>query len=197
VAVFVGSNIMKYQFDLLPEEYKSSPRDTIGIVFAVIAIIITIASICTTMIKNKASFSGIDKQIAKEKASLAEIYRNTSNENPNANRINEVKKSIEFINKNLDTPATDVVVFLNSLEGCVPDSVILKDLNPKKLNTLNVKFTINGEASTIQDILEFTNRLNRSGKFKASLRSNQSAVVAERIVQNFILEFQYKPSPNN
>lgn len=188
---------MKYQFDLLPEEYKSSPRDTIGIVFAVIAIIITIASICTTMIKNRASFSGIDKQIANKKSELAGIYSKTSNKNPNADRINKVRKSIEFINKNLDTPATDVVVFLNSLEACVPDSVILKDLNPKKLNTLNVKFTINGEASTIQDILEFTNRLNRSGKFKASLRSNQSAVVAERIVQNFILEFQYKPSPNN
>ncbi len=186
---------MKYTFDLLPDEYKSSPRDNIGIFFAVVAIIITLASIGVTMIKNKASFAGIDKQITDNKKRLESSYNRINSMRPDTNKIAEVKKSIEFINKNLDTPATDVVVFLNSLEACVPDSVVLKDLTPKKLNTLNVRFTINGEASTIQDILEFANRLNRSGKFKASLRSNQSAVVAERIVQNFILEFQYKPSP--
>lgn len=186
---------MKYRFDLLPDEYRSSPRDNVGLFFAIVAIIITIASIGTTMIKNKASFAGIDKKISDSKRELEAKYSEINSKKPDANKINEVRKSIEFINKNLDTPATDVVVFLNSLESCVPDSVVLKDLNPKKLNTLNVRFTINGEASTIQDILEFTNRLNRSGKFKASLRSNQSAVVSERIVQNFILEFQYKPSP--
>ena len=186
---------MKYRFDLLPDDYRSSPRDNVGIFFAIVAIIITLASIGTTMIKNKSSFAGIDKQISDSKRELESSYNTMNGMKPDAKKINDVRKSIEFINKNLDTPATDVVIFLNALESCVPDSVVLKDLNPKKLNTLNVRFTINGEASTIQDILEFTNRLNRSGKFKASLRSNQSAVVSERIVQNFILEFQYKPSP--
>ena len=186
---------MKYRFDLLPDEYRSSPRDNVGLFFAIVAIIITIVSIGMTMIKNKAAFAGIDKQISENKKKLESSYRTINEMRPDVGKINEVRKNIEFINKNLDTPATDVVVFLNALESCVPDSVVLKDLNPKKLNTLNVRFTINGEASTIQDILEFTNRLNRSGRFKASLRSNQSAVVSERIVQNFILEFQYKPSP--
>ncbi len=186
---------MKYQFDLLPDEYRSAPRDKIGIFIAVVAIIITIVSISMTSLKNKKAFAGIDKDISSAKSTLQSIYNETNNQKPSSNEINKLKSSIEFINKNLDTPGTDVVHLLTSLEACVPDSVIIKDLTPKKLNDLNIPFTINGEASTIQDILEFANRLNRSGNFRAHLKSNQSTVVAERLVQTFVLEFLYRPSP--
>ncbi len=185
---------MKYQFDLLPEEYKSAPRDNIGIVIAIIVIAVTIMSISAATIKNKAAFSKIDKQISQKDSELRRIIDETSAKQPPTASINQLSNSINFINSNLDTPATDAVAFLTSLEACVPESVIIRDLNPKKLNDLSVPFVINGEASTIQDMLEFCNRLNRSGKFKAMLKSNQSGVVAERIIVNFILDFQYKPT---
>lgn len=88
---------MKYRFDLLPDEYRSSPRDNVGIFFAIVAIIITIAAIGTTMIKNKATFAGIDKKIAESKRELENKYSEINNEKPDANKINEVRKSIEFI----------------------------------------------------------------------------------------------------
>lgn len=183
---------MKYKFDLLPDEYRSTPRDNIGIFIAIVVIILTIASIGIETMKNKAAFAKIDNQIAEKYDQLKRIVEKTSELQPPISKINELKTSIEFINNNLDTPATEVVAFLTSLESCVPESVIIRDLTPKKLNNLKEKFTVNGEAATIQDILEFVNRLNRSNKFTANLKSNKSGVVAERLIQNFILEFSYK-----
>lgn len=182
---------MKYQFDLLPEEYKSSPRNNFVIAIAVILAIIAIVSIGMNMAKNKASFKTIDDKIESARKTLQGKYDEISRQKPNSAKINEIKSKIEFINKNLDTPGSDVVAFLTSFEACVPDGVIIRDLTPKKLSNLTVPFTVNGEASTIQDILEFTNRLQNSDKFRAHLKSNNSAVVSDRIIQNFVLEFSY------
>lgn len=183
---------MKYQFDLLPEEYRSTPRDNLGIFIAIVVLAVTIVSISTTAIKNKAAFSSIDKQINAKDTELRKIIDETSAKQAPTASINALKSSIEFINKNLDTPASDVVAFLTSLEACVPESVIIRDINPKKLNDLTVTFTVNGEAATIPDMLEFCNRLSKSGKFKASLKSNQSQVAGEQIVQSFIVDFVYR-----
>lgn len=183
---------MKYQFDLLPEEYKSSPRDNFGLFIAIVLLIIAVVSIGWNMAKNKAAFQDIDGKINEANKRLEGKYNDIKSENPDTNKILEVKKKIEFINKNLDTPGTDAVAFLTSFEACVPDGIIIRDLTPKKLSNLNVPFIVNGEASTIQDILEFTNRLQNSNKFRAYLKSNNSAVVSDRIIQNFVLEFTYK-----
>lgn len=184
---------MKFQFDLLPSEYKSARRDTFSMILAVIAILIAVATIGMASMKNNGELSKLDKQINEKDGKLRSVINETSQLQPPTSKINTLKSSIEFINKNLDTPATDVVTFLTSLEACVPESVIIRDMTPKKMNDLNVLFTVNGEASTIQDILEFANRLNQSGKFKALLKSNQSSVVQEKMIQTFILEFSYKP----
>lgn len=183
---------MKYQFDLLPEEYKSSPRDNIGLFLAIVLLIIAAVSIGWNVSQNKATFKGIDTKIKTANNQLEAKYAEIKSNNPDTQKILEVKKKIEFINKNLDTPGTDAVAFLTSFEACVPDGIIIRDLTPKKLSNLNVPFIVNGEASTIQDILEFTNRLQNSDKFRAYLKSNNSAVVSDRIIQNFVLEFTYK-----
>ena len=185
---------MKYQFDLLPEEYKSSPRDNLGIALAVIAIIITIISISWNNIKMKSAFKDVDRNIKTETDSLNRIYQEINGLNPDFNGIAKLKKKIDFVNNNLDTPATDVVAFLNALELCVPDSIIIKDLSPKKLNNLKETFTISGEASTIQDILELIRNMQKSKHFVPRLKSTKSGVVEERIIQNFILDFSYRPS---
>ena len=184
---------MKYQFDLLPEEYKSSPRDNIGIALAVIAIIITIVSITWNNIKIKSAFTNVDNKINSETTNLQSIYNSINSQKPKYNEINELKKKIDFVNNNLDTPATDVVAFLNSLEICVPDSIIIKDLSPKKLTNLKETFTVSGEASTIQDILELIRNMQKSKCFIPRLKSTKSGVVEERIIQNFVLDFSYRP----
>ena len=185
---------MKYQFDLLPEEYKSSPRDNIGIALAVIAIIITIVSISWNNMKINSSFKDVDKNIKNETNNLEAEYRDIRNNTPKYSEINELKKKIDFVNKNLDTPGTDAVMFFNSLEACVPDSIIIKDMTPKKLNNLKETFTVSGEASTIQDILELIRNMQASKSFVPRLKSTKSSVVEERIIQNFVLDFSYRPS---
>ena len=161
---------MKYQFDLLPEEYKSSPRNNILLFIAVALAFTAIVSIVMSMAKIKASNANTENEINNNINILRAKYDEIGKYNPNTAKIIEVKKKIEFINKNLDTPGTDAVAFLTSFEACVPDGIIIRDLTPKKLSNLNVPFTVNGEASTIQDILEFTNRLQNSNKFRAYLK---------------------------
>ena len=107
---------MKYQFDLLPEEYKSSSRNNFVIAIAVILAIIAIVSIGMNMAKNKASFKTIDDKIESARKTLQGKYDEISRQKPNSAKINEIKSKIEFINKNLDTPGSDVVAFLTSFE---------------------------------------------------------------------------------
>ena len=182
---------MKYQFDLLPDEYKSTPRDYFSIFLAVILIIVAIISIGIKSSEIKKKSESLDLQIETKRGELENIRDKINAKKPEGS-VDKVKRKIEFINKNMDTPGTDAVAFLTSFEACVPDGIIIRDLTPKKLTDLKVPFTVNGEASTIQDILEFNNRLQKSNKFIAHLKSNNSAVISDRIIQNFVLEFHYK-----
>ncbi len=182
---------MKYQFDLLPEEYKSTPRDYFGMSLALILVIVAFISIG---VKSSELNAKVRDKVSERDSKINVLqgkYDVISGEKPKKD-VNKVKRKIEFINKNLDTPGTDAVAFLTSFEACVPDGIIIRDLTPKKLTDLKVPFTVNGEASTIQDILEFNNRLQNSNKFIAHLKSNNSAVISDRIIQNFVLEFHYK-----
>ena len=184
---------MKFQFDLLPDEYKSLPRDNIGIALAVLIIFTTIAAVGSMSIKNRSELAAVDGRLNAKDSELRTIIDNTSKLQPPLNEINALRGSIDFINSNLDTPATNMVDFLASLEAAVPERVVINDLAPKVFDDLKVMFTVTGEGSTIQDVLEFVNRLNQSGKFKAQLKSNTSVTIENGQAQKFILELNYTP----
>ncbi len=185
---------MKFQFDLLPVEYKSLPRDNIGIVLALIIIVTTISAVGSMTIKNRTELSDAQTRLNAKDSELRDIIDKTSKLQPPLNEINALRSSIEFINANLDTPASNMVDFFAALEAAVPERVLINDLSPKNFTNLNVPFSITGEGSTIQDILEFVNRLNQSGKFTAQLKSNTSLVQESGVSQKFALDITYKPS---
>lgn len=182
---------MKFQFDLLPKEYKSLPRDTLGIALAFLTIITTISAVGSMTIKNNRELIEVQAKIASKEGELREVIDKTSKLQPPVNEINALRSSIEFINANLDTPASNMVDFLATLEAAVPERILINDLNPKTFNDLQAPFSIIGEGPTIQDILEFVNRLNQSGKFKAQLRSNTSVTQEDGQIQKFALDFTY------
>lgn len=185
---------MKFKFDLLPEEYKSLPRDTLGIALAVLTIIASISAIGTMYIKNTSSLKEIQTQVDQQDKQLRDLVDKTSKLQPPVNEINSLKNSINFINQNLDTPGTSWVDFLATLEASVPERVVINDINPKSFTQLSGTFTLVGEASTIFDALEFAKRLNQSGKFKAFLKNNTNVSQNDGTVQKFTLDFSYKPN---
>lgn len=187
--------VMKFQFDLLPVEYKSLPRDNIGIALALLIIITTISAVGSMTIKNRSDLAEVDSKVQTKDAELRDIIDKTSRLQPPVNEINALRNSIEFINSNLDTPASNMVDFFASLEAAVPERVLIYDLSPKNFSDLSVSFDVTGEGSTIQDVLEFVNRLNQSGKFKAQLKSNTSIAQDSGQSQKFSLDMTYQPSP--
>lgn len=184
---------MKFKFDLLPDEYKSLPRDTLGIALAVLTIIASISAVGTMYIKNKASLNEVQRQVDMFDSQLRELIDKTGGLQPPVNEINALKNSINFINQNLDTPGTSWVDFLATLESSVPERVVINDISPKSFTSLTGTFTIVGEASTIFDALEFAKRLNQSGKFTAFLKNNANVSQNDGSVQKFTLDFSYKP----
>ncbi|MDN5279386.1 MAG: hypothetical protein PWR01_3351 [Clostridiales bacterium] len=183
---------MKFKFDLLPEEYKSLPRDNLGIALAVLTIIASISAVGTMYIKNKSALSDVQTQVTAEENKLRDLVDKTSKLQPPVSEINSLKNSITFINQNLDTPGTSWVDFLATLESAVPDRVVINDITPKTFSKLDSNFTIVGEASSIFDALEFAKRLNQSGKFSAFLKNNTNVTQDEGSVQKFTLDFTYK-----
>jgi hypothetical protein len=185
---------MKFRFDLLPEEYKSLPRDTLGIALAVLTIIASISAVGTMYIKNKSELLAIQAQVDSQEKQLRDLVDKTSKLQPPVNEINALKNSINFINQNLDTPGSSWVDFFAALESAVPDRVVINDISPKTFNKMTGNFTIVGEASTIFDALEFAKRLNSTGKFNAFLKNNTNVSQSEGSVQKFTLDFTYKPN---
>lgn len=185
---------MKFKFDLLPDEYKSLPRDTLGIALAVLIIIASISAVGTMYIKNKSAFSEVQTQVDQQDKNLRDLVEKTSKLQPPVNEINDLKNSINFINQNLDTPGTSWVDFLATLESAVPERVVINDISPKSFTNLTGNFTLVGEASTIFDALEFAKRLNQSGKFNAFLKNNSNVSQNDGSVQKFTLDFSYKPN---
>lgn len=189
-----GIITMKFQFDLLPNEYKSLPRDNFGIALAFLVIFTTLAAVGSISIKNSKELQSVDGRLNAKDSELRDIIDKTGKLQPPVNEINALRSSIEFINANLDTPASNMVDFLASFEAAVPERVLINDISPKNFSNLSTPFTIAGEASTIQDVLEFVNRLTQSGKFKAELKSNASISVESGQAQKFILELLYTPT---
>lgn len=182
---------MKFQFDLLPKEYKSLPRDTLGIALALLTILTTISAVGTMTIKNHRELTEIQGKIGVKETELRDVIDKTGKLQPPVNEINALRSSIDFINANLDTPASNMVDFFATLEAAVPERILINDLSPKTFNDLRVSFSIIGEGSTIEDVLEFVNRLNQSGKFKAQLKSNTSVTQDNGQAQKFALDFTY------
>ncbi|PKL50964.1 MAG: hypothetical protein CVV42_01295 [Candidatus Riflebacteria bacterium HGW-Riflebacteria-2] len=183
---------MKYQLDLLPKEYKSLPRDNLGIVLAFLTILVSISAIGSMSIKNHSELSGVQAQVDKVEAQVRDVVEKTSALQPPVNEINSLKSSINFINQNLDTPGSSLVDFLATLEASVPERVVITDINPKNFTNIRQSFTLTGEASTIFDVLEFAKRLEQSGKFSAMLKTTANAAQDEGSVQKFTLDFTYR-----
>ncbi len=188
---------MKFQFDLLPDEYKSLPRDNFGIALAILIIVTTVAAVGSMTLKNRSELATVEGKLNAKDSELRSIIDNTSKLQPPLNEINALRGSIDFINSNLDTPATNMVEFLAAFEAAVPDRVIINDITPKIFDDLKASFSITGEGSTIQDVLEFVNRLNQSGKFKAQLQSNTSVMLENGQAQKFLLVLNYIPTTRN
>lgn len=182
---------MKFQFDLLPKEYKSLPRDVLGIALAFLAIMTTISAVGSMSIKNSKEQAKIQSQVNAVESQLREMVEKTSVLQPPVNEINSLKSSIAFINQNLDTPGTSWVDFFATLEASVPERVVITDIVPKTFNNLGVAFTLSGEASSIFDALEFAKRLNQSGKFNSMLKTSSNASLTDASVQKFSIEFSY------
>ncbi len=182
---------MKLKFDLLPKEYKSFPRDVIGIALAFLAIMTTISAVGTMSIKNHKEQTQVQQELDAVEAQVREIVEKTSKLQPPINEINSLKSSISFINQNLDTPGTSWVDFFATLEASVPDRVVIVDINPKTFSNLETSFTLAGEASSIFDALEFAKRLNQSGKFRSMLKTSSNTSLNDSTVQKFTIEFSY------
>lgn len=180
---------MKYQFDLLPKEYKSLPRDILGIALALITILVTISAIGSMSIKNRSELSGVQTKVDNIETQVRDVVEKTSALQPPINEINSLKNSINFINQNLDTPGSSLVDFLVTLEASVPERVVITDINPKNFTNIKQNFTLSGEASTIFDVLEFAKRLEQSGKFKAMLKSTANAAQDDGSIQKFTIDF--------
>jgi hypothetical protein len=182
---------MKFRFDLLPQEYKSFPRDTLGIVLAVLAIVSCLSAVGSMYIKNSKEIKAAQILVDKVENDLRALIEKTGKLQPPLNEINALKNSINFINKNLDTPGSSWVDFLTTLESAVPDRVVIKDISPRNFSNLSGTFTLKGEAVTVYDTLEFVNRLLKTGKFEAFLKDNANATGPNGTVQKFTLEFRY------
>ncbi|MDD2997703.1 MAG: hypothetical protein EOM80_00470 [Erysipelotrichia bacterium] len=182
---------MKFQFDLLPKEYKSLPRDIISMAIAFIAILTTLSAVGSMSFKNRGELVAAQKTFDSVETELREVIDKTGKIQPPISEITSLKSSIDFINRNLDTPGTSWVDFLATLEAAVPERVLITDLSPKNFNNMDVNFTLNGEASSIFDALEFEKRLKQSGKFKSMLKSNTEVSGANGSIQKFIIEFSY------
>jgi len=183
---------MKYQLDLLPKEYKSLPRDTLGIALALLTILVTISAIGSMSIKNHSELSAVQAQVDAVDTQVRDMVGKTSALQPPVSEITSLKNSITFINKNLDTPGSSLVDFFATLEAAVPDRVVITDISPKNFTNINQSFTLTGEASTIFDVLEFANRLEQSGKFTAMLKTTTNVSQQDGSIQKFTLEFSYQ-----
>lgn len=183
---------MKYQFDLLPKEYKSLPRDILGIALALLTILVSISAIGSMSIKNHSELASVQGQVDSVDAQVRDMVEKTSALQPPVNEITSLKNSITFINQNLDTPGSSLVDFLATLEASVPDRVVITDISPKNFTNIKQSFTISGEAATIFDVLEFAKRLEQSGKFAAMLKTTANATQDDGSVQKFTLDFTYK-----
>lgn len=186
---------MKYQFDLLPNEYKCLPKNNLEIVIGAIAMMICVSAIVTLYLKNNRDIAGLRTQMKDAQTSVENIYsemRSPQYQSP-ADKIMTLKNTIEFINKNLETPGTSWVDFLFTFEQTVPEKVYVKDINPKDFAGTVSDFTVQGEAESIYDILKFISNLQKSEKFdNVFLKQNAMQTTGKTSMVNFSLSFTFK-----
>lgn len=186
---------MKYQFDLLPLEYKCLPRDFLAIIVATLAIVLGVSASVSLYFKNTREMVAEQKKVDTAKKELEDIYRQAGELQPPVDQLNSLKASIDFINNNLQTPGSSFVDFLYSLEATVPEQVFIRDLNPKEFSSPGVAYTAEGEAASIYDILDFISRLQKSGKFgDVSLKQSTTRMTTNGIITNFTMSFNYTGS---
>jgi Tfp pilus assembly protein PilN len=183
---------MKFQFDLLPQEYKSLPRDVFGMVLAVVAIAVSLSWTLTVYGRNTLETKSVQDEWEKADSELRQVNQELGQMQPPVADINLLKTSIDFINNNLDTPGTSLVDFLFALEKTVPEGVYIRDINPKDFTLKTGEYTIDGEATNLEEVLAFIAGLQQSGRFtRPFLKQNTTKVVGDATVTNFILTLTY------
>lgn len=182
---------MKFRFDLLPDDYRSLPRDYFGIVLAILLVIGTIYAVRNMNIENRNELEKIQKEIYSVENDLREIISQAESIQPPLREINSLRDQINFINKNLDTTGTSLVKFLADLEATVPQNIIIRDFSPKRFDTQTEQFTLTGEAPSVFTVTEFIRRMNSSGSFRAHLRNTQNISANNKTLTRFNLDFTY------
>lgn len=183
---------MKFQFDLLPQEYKCLPKDSLGIVLGVFALLACLSASTFLYLKNTADFKEYDKEFKAIVSEINENYDAMKGVQKPIAEIDQVKGIIAFIQENLEHPGSSWVDFLFAFEKTVPENVFVKDINPKDFSGVVKKFVLNGEAVNIEKILEFIQRLQQSDRFNnVFLMQNSVVGQLDQSVVQFSLEFNY------
>lgn len=184
---------MKFQFDLLPQEYKCLPRDNLGIILGTFAMVICLTATASLWKKNDAQIQECKAQIKQSEEQIDAVYREMNQFQTPSDRIVLLKNTIDFINKNLETPGSSWVDFLFVFEGTVPAKVFVRDINPKDFSGVVRDFTVEGEAATIYDILDFISRLQKSGRFEnVYLKQDAINLAKGEGAIRFTLAFSFK-----
>jgi hypothetical protein len=97
---------MKFHFELLPQEFKSLPRDIFGILLAATAIVLCISWIGSMSVRNAFQLKGAQEEIEKAEGELRDLNKQIGDLQPPLPTINSIKSRIDFLNSNLDTPAS-------------------------------------------------------------------------------------------
>lgn len=183
---------MKFQLDLLPNEYKSLPRDFFGMVLAVAAVAVCISWTMTVSARNFQDQMAVQGKIDEVTRRLNEVRDEIQRVQPPQNEVKNLEASINFINRVVDSPGTSWVEFLFALEASVPDLVYIKDINPKDFSRKNTKYTVQGEAASFREMVRFISRLQDSGSFRdVFLIQNTTALTETMPVVQFTIEFVF------
>ncbi len=187
---------MKFQFDLLPQEYKSLKRDILGFVLAFFAVTTCVSFAFVRWGRNNLDLIKAQKEIEDLKTELRTQYERTKSLQPPAAEIAAWNSRVEFINKNLDTPGTSWVDFLFAIEATVPENIYIKSLNPLNFSNPNQNFTLVGEANSIGEVLTFVEHLQKSKKFQnIFLLQNSNVLVNGKPLVQFTLSFVFQDKP--
>jgi len=191
-----GSEKMKFQIDLLPKEYKSLPADLTGFVLAAVAIVICLSWTISSYMKNTSEQFKAQQQVDTAMKDLRDLNQRIGELQPPIAQINSLKSSIEFINRNLDTPGTSWVDFLYAFESTVPERIFILDINPKDFTGKSgLAFTVSGEGATIYDVLDYVASLQKSPSFASvNLKQNSTRAIENGTVTSFVLTFTYVPT---
>ena len=187
---------MKFRFDLLPQEFKSLPRDVLGIFLAALATVLCISWTGSMSMRNAFQLKTAQEEIEKAEKELRDLNRRIGELQPQAKIISSIKNRIDFLNANLDTPASSWVDFLYTLETTVPERVFIRDFNPKDFSAKGGQFTLEGDAASVNDVLTFIGRLQASGRFSQVFPLQSAGKnVDGRVLTGFTLSLIYQGRP--